>query len=974
MRKHWFSVALAVGLLAAILTASIAYFQFVSTKIYEESTNHLTEVYTQVNRSFHDMVSKNWKNMQVWTSYLRDIKDEDKVVTFIQEQQEQWGFTDFYFISRDGFYLAASGNSGYLNLKDQLPRLILDQKPVVVDATMPDSPELMVFGVPADPGSLRGFDYNAIAISYDNRDMIDSLELSAFDGQSISYLVYSNGRVLLDNAGGENHMIFNFLAMLESSSEMSTEQLNELRQKFLRGESGVTIFRVAEESYYLVYSPVDFQDWMVLGVVPTCIVNASMNQLQRTTLLVVIGIAGSLSAVLLMFLIRRNRQSLAEKDTEIMYQEELFNMLSDNVDDIFLMLDADDFKVSYISSNVEKLLGISEKEVRASIHKTSQLVRGDSDDDSLLVHLPNIALGQRQEWDREYTHRRTGEARWFHVLAFRTEINGAERYVVVLSDRTRDLKLSQSLSNALEVAKSANEAKSNFLANMSHDIRTPMNAIVGFSVLLNRDANKPDKVREYAQKLTSSSQHLLALINDILDMSKIESGHTSLNLTEFGIAEMIKEVYTIVLPQTKAKKQTLDLRTKGILPDRVLGDKTRLNQILLNLLSNAVKYTQEGGQISLTVEGLKQNIWHHTRLAHLRFVVADNGFGMSEGFLETIFDSFSREDTEYIHEIQGTGLGMAITKNIVDLMGGTISVQSTLGQGSTFTVEMELQVGNEEKDDNFWIRHCITRLLVADDEEDICKNIQNLMTDTGVQVFYATSGPKAVELVEEAHNRQEPFHMILLDWKMPVMDGVETARCIRKKVDTNVPILVLTSYDFYEIEEEARAAGVDLFLFKPFFVSSFQQVVAQYYEKKTEMMEEISTRAETISLAGLHILAAEDNEINAEILVELLDMENAICELSANGQEVLERFQSSKPDEFDLIFMDIHMPVMDGYEAARRIRSSSHPNALTIPIIAMTANAFEEDVRKVLDAGMNAHTAKPVNMEKLKHIVSKLLN
>ena len=524
----------------------------------------------------------------------------------------------------------------------------------------------------------------------------------------------------------------------------------------------------------------------------------------------------------------------------------------------------------------------------------------------------------------------------------------------------------ETLGEALDTAKAANEAKSNFLANMSHDIRTPMNAIVGFSTLLTKDAERPDKVREYTRKISASSQHLLSLINDILDMSKIESGKTVLNMMEFSLPELLDELYTMMLPQARAKRQSFELYTKGNLPESLIGDKLRLNQVLINLLSNAVKYTQEGGQISLSVEDLERNTLN---LAHLRFVVADNGFGMSETFVKTIFDPFTRETTDVTREIQGTGLGMAITKNIVDLMGGTIRVKSEKDNGSIFTIEIEMSEETQEQDNAFWRRNAIARMLVVDDEADICLNIQSAMEGTGVEVLYATNGRAAVEMAAAAQGADDPFQIILLDWKMPVMDGLEAARRIREAAGQMTPIFVLTSYDLEEAREAAADTPIDMFLPKPFFLFSFQKALDQLLTG--EMVAELRPVQE-ISIEGLRVLAAEDNEINAEILLELLEIEGVSCEIASNGQEAVDRFINSSPGEFDMIFMDVQMPVMDGYEATQAIRSSKHPEAGTIPIIAMTANAFEEDIQNALDAGMNAHTAKPIDMNKLKATVARL--
>ncbi len=356
------------------------------------------------------------------------------------------------------------------------------------------------------------------------------------------------------------------------------------------------------------------------------------------------------------------------------------------------------------------------------------------------------------------------------------------------------------------------------------------------------------------------------------------------------------------------------------------------------------------------------------QFAHLRFVVRDNGIGMSPDFLKTVFDPFSREENSTTSGIQGTGLGMAITKNLVDLMGGVIRAESRQGEGSVFTVELSFALPASLDEGDFWSRRGISRILVADDEEQVCLDIREMMEDTGVQVAYATDGPSAVDEAERAMARGEEFHAILLDWKMPGQSGVDTARQLRKKVGREIPILVLTAYDWSAIQEEAVAAGVDAFLPKPFFVSTFRQAL----EGLAAGPEDKAAPAPEDALKGLFFLVAEDNELNAEILREMLDMEGARCEVVSNGQLAVERFLEAPPDKYDMILMDVQMPVMDGYEATRRIRACGHPRAKGIPIVAMTANAFAEDVRHALDAGMNGHLSKPINMDAVRELLGRL--
>lgn len=375
----------------------------------------------------------------------------------------------------------------------------------------------------------------------------------------------------------------------------------------------------------------------------------------------------------------------------------------------------------------------------------------------------------------------------------------------------------------------------------------------------------------------------------------------------------------------------------------------------------------------MTVRQLAQRTKNYARF---HFEIKDSGIGMSEEYLETIFQPFSREENKKTAGIQGTGLGMAITKNLADLMGGTITVESRLGEGSTFTVDLELRIQEQDADPDFWKNHSVTHLLVADDDEEICLGIQKTMADTGVSIQYALGGKEAAALTERAESEGRGFDLILIDWQMPDISGIETARRIRKIVPKNVPIMILTAYDISRIEEEGTAAGVDGFLQKPFFLSNFKLIVSSLKDQECgeDNKDAKEEDREDASLAGLRILAAEDIELNAEILMELLKMAGAACEWAVNGQEAFRMFEQSEPGWYDLILMDVQMPVLNGYEATKAIRNSQHPCAKTIPIIAMTANTFSEDVKDALDAGMNAHVGKPVDMEQLKEAAAKVLS
>lgn len=518
------------------------------------------------------------------------------------------------------------------------------------------------------------------------------------------------------------------------------------------------------------------------------------------------------------------------------------------------------------------------------------------------------------------------------------------------------------LAEALHAAQMASNSKTMFLSNMSHDIRTPMNAVLGFTALLARDAENPDKVREYTKKITASGQHLLSLINDILDVSKIESGKVVLTVEKFTLNDLVSSIDAIIRPMASAKNQQFHVDVTGIKHEYLMGDETRLNQVVINLLSNAVKYTQEGGNIWFRIIGLKER---SPQFEHIRIEVEDDGYGMTPEYLVTIFDAFTRAENSTTNKVQGTGLGMAITKNIVELMGGTIDVSSEIDKGSIFKVELEFRVPEDQMDKQFWKKSGISRILAVDGNGETSCGIQALMEDIGISVDTAFHLEEAADILGRS---AEEYQAVLLNWNAhDAFDAGEIAK-LREVTGDTVLILLLADHGVDGLEEALQIKNTGI-MNKPFFVSAFREKIL---EMRKDLAEREEPKAEeSSSLEGLHFLAAEDNVINAEILKEFLAMEGASCEIVENGQLAVERFENAAEGEFDAILMDVQMPVMNGYDATRVIRASGRKNAAEIPIIAMTANAFAEDEKAALEAGMNVHLAKPINMEMLKKIVNK---
>ena len=513
------------------------------------------------------------------------------------------------------------------------------------------------------------------------------------------------------------------------------------------------------------------------------------------------------------------------------------------------------------------------------------------------------------------------------------------------------------LAEALQAAQIASKSKTTFLSNMSHDIRTPMNAVIGFTTLLARDAENPAKVREYTRKIMASGQHLLSLINDILDVSKIESGKVVLNYEKFTLSALVSSVDAIIQPMAKAKGQSFHVEVTGIRHEYLIGDEMRLNQILINLLSNAVKYTQEGGSIWFRIIGLKQR---SSQYEHIRIEVEDNGYGMTPEYLTTIFDAFTRAENSTTNKVQGTGLGMAITKSIVELMGGSIDVSSQMGKGSLFQVEVEFRIPEEQACRHFWEKNGIARVLVVENSSEALENIQVLLEESGVQVDGVPSVAEALRLLEDGAESQ----LALLDLEQPEGEHCPVG-ALREALPERVPLILLAGETAPELDAVPQLKSTAI-LPKPFFVSALQEKIRELESGSGDAAAE---QTEENSLAGMRFLVAEDNEINAEILGELLQVEGATCEVTEDGRQVLERFQQAAPGEFDAILMDVQMPVMNGYDATRAIRALAREDARKLPIIAMTANAFAEDEKAALEAGMDAHVAKPIDIELLKRVI-----
>ena len=958
-----------IAVLVGIVLGVFRYFRFVSKTVYEESVSHLTEVFHQSDNMMRELTDKNLTYLHIWGENLQDILSEDEIRDYIKKAQEDTGFLEFFFLSADGDYKMATGETGYLGLQENMEEEIRQGNDVIANAAVPGKSQLLIFATPKAHGIYQGFEYDAIAIAYENSDIVDVLDISAFDGNAQSFMIHPDGRVVVDHSSEAWGNVYNFFGILREYSDMSEKEINALLEKFKAGRTDAMLLNLDGRNYYLVYEKSDIQDWMFLGLVQADIVNASMNRLQRSTIFFVSAIVFCIAALFISLIIQKNRTNLRRKDTEILYRDELFQKLSMNVDDVFLMLDAKTYQADYVSPNVEKLLGITVEQIHKDICILGKL-HSKKQEDPEKNYLEEIQVQEQREWDFEYVHLKTGEKRWFHNIAMGSEVNGKKKYILVMSDRTSDRKMNQALSEAVRAAETANKAKSTFLSNMSHDIRTPMNAIIGFTTLAVSNIDDKKRVRDYLGKILSSSNHLLSLINDILDMSRIESGKIHLEETEVSLSDVLHDLKTIISGQIHAKQLELYMDAMDVTNEDVYCDKTRLNQVLLNLLSNAVKFTPAGGTVSVRIRQYPGTV-KGSELYEIR--VKDNGIGMSQEFVQKIFSPFERERTSTVSRIQGTGLGMAITKNIVNMMGGTIEVLTEQGKGTEFIVRLPFRIQSKHQRIEKIAELEGLKALVVDDDFNTCDSVTKMLVKVGMRSEWTLSGKEAVLRARQSMEMGDAFHAYIIDWRLPDMNGIEVTRQIRSLGD-DTPIIILTAYDWSDIEVEARAAGVTAFCAKPMFMSDIRDTLMTAIGQKQAEAETAILPTAGSDFRGKCILLVEDNELNSEIAAEILNEYGFLVDTAENGAEAVEKVKNSKPGNYDLVLMDVQMPVMDGYEATKQIRALDNPALAGITILAMTANAFDEDKKKALECGMDGFLSKPIVIEELISILQKNLD
>lgn len=673
--------------------------------------------------------------------------------------------------------------------------------------------------------------------------------------------------------------------------------------------------------------------------------------------MLLITIAAVVAGCLIICVTYLYNKAIKRATRELAYRENLFIQLAASIDEVFIITaNVDHFK--YVSGNCERELGLAPEAILRDANVFYNFLPPD-----IAVWLKGLLAGREHDGPKECDFSVPSLDKYLKLRIYCLYMPPADNgsCTIVISDQTSVMRHQQALRGALESSRAASEAKSCFFSHMSHEIRTPMNAIIGMTTIALSRIDDQARVRDCLCKISDSSRHLLRLINDVLDMSKIESGKLAIVHESFNLHEVIANITNIVRAQVQEQRQDFDIFLEDVDEENLVGDAMRLNQVLLNILSNAIKFTPKGGKITLRLKQLEKK---NNRI-RIRFTIADTGIGMSQEHLEKLYHPFEQATATTAAKYGGTGLGMSITANLVTMMGGSINVSSQEGVGTTFFVEIPFELSGKVTFEPNSLPPF--KVLVIDDDEGTCEHAELLLEEMGLKPTWTMSAEEGVELARDAHRAGDGFDICLIDWNMPRMNGAQTAKAIRQAVGGDTLIIIVSAYDWASIQDDALRSGVDHFMPKPLFASTlYNTIVASSHKLGVDTScDDRVVNQQEYDFSGRRVLLVEDNEFNQEIAQEFLEMVHVETDIAENGKEAVDKMTNSLPGYYDLILMDVQMPVMDGYEATRTIRASSHPDAQTIGIIAMTANAFVEDVARAVASGMNGHVAKPIDVSAL---------
>ena len=936
-----------------------------------------------------------------------DLSSVEKLQAYQAKMKLLYGLQKFAFVDTDGLIYTSRGT------RNDIAEYAFDYKNLtdteISVKNLDGNTKKIVIAMPADNLPFVGKTLVACFMEMDMTHMLEGVSMQTTGNNNTFCNLYTKDGTALTNVvlGGLSSE-GNLLTAMTNAKFEKNYSLDKLTRDFANGHKGFIAFTYdgIKETFY--YVPVHGTDWMLTYLIRESVISEQIGSINEGivfrslihSVLTALVLIAMFAAII--FQLRRASKAQLEKETaaaenrikqqeleeQLALQEELLaqEQYKTQQDNMIKALSSDYRSVYYVNLAEDDGICYREDEtlnfsIGESEHFTfskifteyaNLYVTDEYREDFLKFIEPQSirdGLQNSQVITFSYLRRQKNVESYEMIRIARikkvNETNHVVQFVGVgftdIDAEMRDsMTKSRALSDALKTAEEASKAKTTFLSRMSHEIRTPMNAIIGLDSLALHEPDISDTTRSYLEKIGTSAQHLLGLINDILDMSRIESGRMTLRNEEFSFPKLIEQINTIFSGQCNEKKLEYNCQIVGQLGEYYIGDSMKLRQVLINILGNAVKFTPEGGKVNLIIEKTAD----FDKKSAIRFTIKDTGIGMSKDYLPKIFDTFSQEDSSATTKYGSSGLGMAITKNLVETMNGKIEVDSEKGVGTTFTVTVTLM--NSDKDDSaaddVEIRPHELNVLVIDDDPIACDHAKLVLEKSGIAADTVLTGKESLEMIKLRHARREPYNLIIVDLHMPEMNGVEVTRKIREIVGNESAIIILTAYNWDDVADEAISAGVDSFIAKPLFSGALIDELKKVFKKKNLGSDEKRTKAD---LKGRRILLAEDMPVNAEIMMMVLQMREMEAELAENGKIALEMFQKSPEGYYDAILMDMRMPEMDGLEATQRIRALERPDAKTIPIIALTANAFDEDVQRSLQAGLNAHLSKPVEPEVL---------
>ncbi len=926
-----------------------------------------------------------------------DLASQESLRRFLGRVKRLYGLDKIALVDENGIvyteHSTTSGLSRYSFLSEEMTG------PVTSTANLYGARKQVVLAIPVEGISFQGSRVTASFIQINIDEMLSSLTLQASNNETYCNIYHRSGESLTNDKFGNMEPGSNLFSAVRDADNADSTDHQQLIQDFENGNPGQITFNYKGFQEDLCYVPVEGTNWMLAILIRDNVISEQISSISSG--MMTRGIIQIIITVLAMLLVFHVLTNQSKKHSRILLEQEKED--GNRIRAAYAQIEKEQAAMRNIQAAMGSGLWSMEFNEKAEIiscnwSDTFRNMLGYHNEADFpnrleswsdLLHAEDQDRVLREYWDtvKDYTGVKTYDVeyrlqtkhagwRWFHAAGrlSRREDGSPITFVGLFMDIDDEKKMEErlekqtiDLQDALAAAQHANRAKTTFLNNMSHDIRTPMNAIIGFTSLAATHIDNTEQVQDYLAKITTSSNHLLSLINDVLDMSRIESGKVKIEEKETSLPEIMHDLKTIVQADISSKQLEFFIDTADVVNEHVLCDKLRLNQVLLNLLSNAMKFTKPGGIVSVRI---LQKGNAAEGCASYDFQVKDTGIGMSKEFLEHVFEPFEREQTSTVSGIQGTGLGMAITKNIVDMMGGTISADSEVGKGSTFTVSLQFKTCSGSVRQEVIPELNGLRALVADDDFNTCSSVTKMLSTIGMRPDWTTSGKEAVLRTRLAEEQNDSYAAYIIDWLMPDMNGIEVVRRIRGIIGEETPIIILTAYDWSDIEEEARNAGVTGFCSKPIFLSELREVLESPFASPDSEPDE---QEENCSFEGKKILLVEDNELNQEIAVEILQEAGFVLDMADDGAVAVEKMKAAEPGQYDLILMDIQMPIMDGYEATGQIRKLENPNLARIPIIAMTANAFDEDRKAALDAGMNGHIAKPIDVPKLLEVLGEIL-